>query len=246
MNVLLIRPSRNASDSAALLAHGIETTTSPYSFLTSLDNQQGTDRLMAALAESGEKWFVGTSVNAIDALESQVGRDVLVANLAADSVRFGAVGDATAERLRTLANKDVLVAPERDSASLAQAMLAVSAARAVVPAGMHSNNFLVTELASQGVEVTSEPIYAVSRVLERPDAYSAVESGAFTGVLLRSASSAAHFLEFHPQPKIAIYCVGESASNFVTNRGHQAALNLRDPNPETVAMAISKLESGTK
>ncbi|MFM5967488.1 MAG: uroporphyrinogen-III synthase [Micrococcales bacterium] len=229
-------------DELSLRSFGIDSLSSAYSSLEFINDVAAGNRLLAALFEEQEKWLIGTSVNAIDALEANVGLEKLVAALNHTSVRFAAVGEATAKRMTSLAEKSVLIAPNRDSQSLAQALQPLQISNAVIPTGLHSRSDLSEMLLLQGVQVVAEPLYTVIRNPEKPSAYSAVEAGEVTAVLLRSASAASHFLEFHPSPDLDFYCVGNSAADFIESRGLRVSLRLQDPDPHSVAMAISRHE----
>jgi len=118
----LIRANGNEDDAAVLSAAGIESVIDPYLKITMATNDEARDaaermiaRLEAAPTSNAPTWLAITSANALKFFIELVGRDRLVAAIKEPGIRFAAVGEASAAKLRELGAEVVLVPKTSDS-----------------------------------------------------------------------------------------------------------------------------------
>jgi uroporphyrinogen decarboxylase len=247
--VLLIRADGNQDDAEALTDLGIETVIDPYIRIDRAADSTDAISLLNALSQPGAKWLIATSVNAIRCFAELVGREVLIETLAAQTeLRFGAVGERTAQSLRELGAIEVLTPELSDSAALA-AMLAnlgddQSQQTAIIPSGLLAMKTLPNRLESAGWKLIQGVVYTTLTVDAEPASASAARAGEFSAVIFRSPSAARAFLSFVPEPKMPLLAAGFTTAKVIQDAGLTVASIPSNPTPKSVAAAVQQILEG--
>lgn len=184
--------------------------------ITRGDAADGGLALRTGLAMAGpDGWIVVTSPNGAAALLDALGSDRLP-----DDVRIGAVGPATAERLRT-GGLTVDLVPERyDAATLARTLLATSErSRALVALSALADDTLESALVDGGWQVERVEAYRI--VPRTPTAAEAGELARCRLVTLASGSAATGLAAV--TTAIPVVCMGEATAR----RARQSGLDVR-------------------
>lgn len=242
MTVLLIRANRNIDDRDALLAEGIDSHIDPYLTIRAVENPGGAERLVTVLEACEPVWLVITSQNAFTYWYQQAPPGSLEALLGKSShIRYGAIGQTTAQVLEVFGVRDVVVPEGRNSASLADLIASSPPCPIAIPAGNISMRSLPQRLGPAGFDIVEEVFYATAPVLTTPRSVSQVMEGTIDTALLRSPSAARAFFGFVPEVPRAfrIVCGGETTAHEVRRLGFAHPLVAADPSPLAVARLIA-------
>lgn len=242
--VLLIRSDNNDVDETALTKMGIASLIDPYiEIKVSSDPGEG-QRLLTVLENLDHPiWLLATSVNALKFWSRIVGEDRLRAAIAGRTdVRFAAVGEATADALRGLGAKDVLLPEEATASSLASELIDVSAVgHALIPGGNLAMGSLPMALLSAGWQVSTAIVYTTSPVEREPKSARLIRNQEVGAILFRSPSAVRALTHFVPHPEVPLICAGITTAQALEDQGLTVAAVSPKPSAEVVASTIYSL-----
>ena len=242
--VLLIRSENNEDDSAALGKLGIPSLVDPYLEITATVEQKEGMKLFELLRTSMEPlWVIATSRNSIRYWAQMVGEEQFRAELQAhESLKFAAVGEATAHTLRDYGAPVVFLPSRPEAATLAQELvLQDQRSRALVPGGNLAMPNLPQILRNSGWVVDTAEVYRTSRVSAEPQSAGSLRRGEFSAVLLRSPSAVDALVHFVPEPLVPLVCAGSTTAAAVYAHGLKVGALSPKPTPEAVASTIHSL-----
>jgi uroporphyrinogen-III synthase len=245
VTVLLIRPNRNEPDQEALSAKGMAVIIDPFLTISRVDNPDGANRLLATLQTGEPAWLVVTSLNAWDNWVSQLHEGALDQALAAhQELRFGAIGETTADVLYARGIHDVVVPRRRDGDSLADLIAQSAPCPVVLPSGSISMRSIPDTLVPQGFSVVEEVFYHTEPVAVEPASVQKILSGEVTSVVFRSPSAVRAFFGFVPEPpaSLALVCGGRTTAKEVERCGALPTIISAGPSPAEVAEAVWTVE----
>lgn len=244
--VLLIRSDNNESDQAALNALGIPTLVDPYIAVNISADPTQAHTLLALLENPATRlWLLATSANALKFWAMTVGEDRLrAAILGNQSLRFAAIGETTADALRQLGARDVLVPVVATGKSLADELVATfPAGHALIPGGNLAMRTLPAVLLSAGWQVSTAIMYTTSRIGVEPESAKLVRDREVSAVLFRSPSAVRAFAHFVAEPEIPLICAGVTTAQALQEQGWTATAIASAPSSEVVASTIYSLLS---
>ena len=245
--VLLIRADGNQDDAAALAELGLDSVIDPYIRIDKTTDVSGAQLMLEALTEPGPKWLIATSVNAIRCFAELVGIEKLTEAVAlATDLKFAAVGDRTADALRTLGVTEVLTPELSDSAALANLLAeqtpvsssANKAVTAIIPSGLLAMKTLPNKLESAGWRMVQGVVYTTVTVEEVPPTAAQANAGEYSAVIFRSPSAARAFLSFVPKPSMPLIAAGFTTAKVIEDAGLAVASIPSNPTPKAVALAV--------
>lgn len=244
--VLLIRGDNNESDEAALTKLGIPSLIDPYIEVEVADDPSDGQRLLALLENSNTStWLLATSANALKFWGQIVGADNLRKTIATrNTLRFAAVGEATADALRQFGAEEVLVPEEATGKSLADQLIATHpAGHALIPGGNLAMRTLPATLISAGWQVSTAIVYTTSHIGKEPKSAQLVRDKEVSAVLFRSPSAVRALTHFVPSPKVPLVCAGVTTAQALQEQGLTVAALSPKPSAEVVASTIYSLLS---
>ncbi len=244
--VLLIRGDNNESDEAALTKLGIPSLIDPYIEVEVADDPSDGQRLLALLENSNTStWLLATSANALKFWGQIVGADNLRKTIATrNTLRFAAVGEATADALRQFGAEEVLVPEEATGKSLADQLIAIHpAGHALIPGGNLAMRTLPATLISAGWQVSTAIVYTTSHIGQEPKSAQLVRDKEVSAVLFRSPSAVRALTHFVPSPKVPLVCAGVTTAQALQEQGLTVAALSPKPSAEVVASTIYSLLS---
>ena len=233
--VLLIRANGNEDDAAVLSAAGIESVIDPYLKITMATTDEAHDaaermiaRLEAAPTSNAPTWLAITSANALKFFIELVGRDRLVAAIKEPGIRFAAVGEASAAKLRELGAEVVLVPKTSDSESLAKSMTAKGPGKVVWPRSAIAMKTFPKLLDLSGWVVIDGPVYETNPIATEPQSAKPARDSQFSAVVFRSPSAAKAFAKYVDPATAnlkgtAIICLGETTAQAASELGFTVA-----------------------
>lgn len=242
--VLLIRSSNNEVDEAALAKLGIPSLIDPYIEIKVANHPVEGEALLSLLESSDHPvWLLATSTNALKFLARIVGEDRLRAAIAGRAdVGFAAVGETTANALRSFGARDVLIPNEATAKSLADALVSTSTiGHALVPGGNLAMKSLPSTLTSAGWQVSTAVVYTTSPVEKEPKSAHLIREGEIGAILFRSPSAVRALTHFLPNPAIPLICAGATTAQALQDQGLVAAAICQKPSAEVVASTIYSL-----
>jgi uroporphyrinogen-III synthase len=205
--VLLIRSDGNDVDEVALTKLGIASLVDPYiAIKVASDPSQG-ERLFSVMENSDHPiWLLATSVNALKFWSRIVGADRLRAAIAKhDDMKFAAIGEATADALRGLGAKEVLLSKGATASSLASALIeAPPIGYALIPGGNLAMKSLPSALLSAGWQVSTAIVYTTSPVETEPKSARLIRNQEVSAILFRSPSAVPHPFCSKPRSSIGL------------------------------------------
>lgn len=244
--VLLIRGDNNESDEAALTKLGIPSLIDPYIEIEVAGDPSEGQRLLALLETSTEQtWLLATSVNALKFWAKIVGEDRLRKAIASsNTLRFAAVGEATAQALRRLGADEVLTPKDATSKSLADELVgAFPIGHALIPGGNLAMKTLPATLISAGWRVSTAVVYTTSPIGKEPKSAQLVRDKEVSAILFRSPSATRAFTHFVPSPDVPLVCAGVTTAQALEGQGLIVAAVSPTPSAEVVASTIYSLLS---
>jgi uroporphyrinogen-III synthase len=247
MTVLLLRANRNNVDRDALLEFGIDSLTEPYLSIRPVANVEGATRLLEILGRPDPVWLIITSANALTHWYDQCPPGALEALLGkAPQIRYAAIGEQTADVLRSFGVSDILVPTTKDSRTLAELIAEFPPSAVVIPGGTISMKSLPSRLVPAGFDVVGEVFYATEPVHDTPRSVALIAQGVIDTVLLRSPSAARTFFAFNPHPpsSLMVVCGGETTAAEVRALGFSRVVVAPDPSPAAIARVIASLVTG--
>ena len=247
MTVLLIRPNRNEPDQQALEAKGLAVTVDPFLTIDTVDNPDGAARLLETIQTGEPAWLVVTSLNAWENWVSQLPAGELERALGENKhLRFGAIGDTTAQVLYSLGIDEVAIPDRRDGSSLADLIAQSPPCPVVLPSGSISMRSIPDTLVPRGFPVFEEVFYHTETVSIEPGAVQAIVSGEVTSVVFRSPSAVRAFFYFLPEPPptLALVCGGRTTAREVERCGALPTIIAAGPSPAEIADAVWVVEQG--
>lgn len=241
--VLLIRADGNQDDAAALAELGLESVIDPYIRIDKTRDASGATAMLEALAKPGPKWLVATSVNAIRCFAELVGLETLTEAVAsATDLKFAAVGDRTADALRTLGVTEVLTPELSDSAALANLLAEQTpvgeTVKAIIPSGLLAMKTLPGKLEAAGWRLIQGVVYTTVTVEQVPATAAKAKSGEYSAVIFRSPSAARAFLSFVTEPTMPLIAAGFTTAKVIEDAGLAVASIPSNPTPKAVALAV--------
>ena len=245
MTVLLVRPSRNEIDSAALAVYGIECESDPYLTIEGIDNAAGASRMLDALVErSGESatatWLIITSSNALEFFERSVGANKFDQVFETDlAVSFAAIGEQTKSLLQTRGALSVLLPNVETSEALATELIKHQSGVAVIPMGSLALQTLPDALSAAGWTVVNEVVYTTEQVANVPASAAKVMRGEYEAVVLRSPSAAKAFAQFCGPTRLSVICAGATTAEAANALGLNVVAVSRSANPSSVAQTVA-------
>jgi uroporphyrinogen-III synthase len=248
MKALLIRPSRNEEDAAALSVYGIESSIIPLIGISNLENPIGVQRMIAQIRANERIWFIATSSNAIEAFVSQVDREELAQVFKNPNLRFAAVGESSASSLKAFAEVEVLVPDVHDAYSLALAIIEFEAQdqssnikpTVVMPIGSRSLVVAQEKLALEGFDVIAEIVYQNLPIQISEPEQTEIASSDIDFVLFRSPSSAKAYFALQGVPDRMVISVGATTTAAIKELGFVSDLACVRTTPESVAQQIAE------
>jgi uroporphyrinogen-III synthase len=207
--VLLVRAAGGDDrDAEVLRALGVTVVEDPYLVVAACSDPGAparAGRVLDAVRADADLLLL-TSRAAVRALEVLVGRDALLAAVAAGverGLRGAAVGPATAEALRTLGVTDVLEPAVATSRGLLAALRATAGhagpahagpahagpGRAVLPCGAQAMKGLGAGLVDDGWEVEEVVVYTTDEVAHVPESAAELAGGRIAALVLRSPTA---------------------------------------------------------
>lgn len=244
--VLLIRGNNNESDETALTKLGIPTLVDPYIEVRVADDPGDGQRLLALLEDSGAPtWLLATSVNALQFWAKIVGENRLRTAIASrNTLRFAAVGEATAEALRQLGADEVLTPKDATGKSLADELVATfPKGHALIPGGNLAMKTLPATLISAGWQVSTAVVYTTFQIGKEPKSAQLVRDKEVSAILFRSPSAVRAFTHFVPNPAVPLVCAGVTTAEALEGQGLTVSALSPTPSAEVVASTIYSLLS---
>jgi len=249
VTTLLIRPNRNDPDREAISARGLTVTVDPFLTISAVDNPEGATRLLDIIRSGEPAWLVVTSLNAWDNWRAQLPEGALEAAIASNrDLRFGAIGETTAEVLYALGIEDVSTPSGRDGDSLADLIAQSEPCPVVLPSGSISMRSIPETLVPRGFPVSEEVFYHTEAVEQEPASVRKILSGEVTSVVFRSPSAVRAFFSFVPEPPstLALVCGGRTTAREVERCGALPTIISAGPTPAEVAEAVWTVERGSE
>jgi len=249
VTTLLIRPNRNETDREAISARGIAVTVDPFLTISRVDNPDGATRLLEIIRSDSPAWLVVTSLNAWDNWLAQLPKGALESAIAGNrDLRFGAIGETTAEVLYALGVDDVAIPSRRDGDSLADVIGQSEPCPVVLPSGSISMRSIPDTLVPRGFPVVEEVFYHTETVDTEPASVREILSGDVTSVVFRSPSAVRAFFSFLPEPPstLALVCGGRTTAREVERCGALPTIISAGPSPADVAEAVWTVERGNE
>lgn len=244
--VLLIRGDNNESDEAELTKLGIPSLIDPYIEIKVASDPSDGERLLFLLENSGGPvWLLATSVNALKFWSQIVGEDRLrqVISTRTD-LKFAAVGETTADALRSFGANEVFIPKDATGKSLADQLVGISPiGHALIPGGNLAMKTLPATLISAGWQVSAAVVYTTSRVEKEPKSAQLVRDKEVSAILFRSPSAVRALTHFVPNPAIPLICAGVTTAQALEGQGLKAAALSPKPSAEVVASTIYSLLS---
>lgn len=242
--VLLIRADNNESDQVALTKLGIPSLIDPYLEIRVAKDSSDAEQLLSILERSDAPlWLVATSVNAFKYWSQIVGEDRLRSAISKhQDVKFAAVGEATANVLRHLGAKEVLIAHDSTGQSLADDLAGMTVTgHVLVPGGNLAMKTLPSTLASVGWQVSTAVVYTTSRVEKEPGSAHLIRDKEVSAILFRSPSAVRALTHFVPRPEVGLVCTGPTTAGALTDQGLIPTAISSKPSSEVVASTIYSL-----
>jgi uroporphyrinogen-III synthase len=259
--VLLTRAEGNDGDAAALQARGLVPVIDPYIDIVTAGDDADAQRLLALLTEAGfstkPTWLVATSANALRCWAELVGLDALSAALttaaeASPSLRFAAVGPATADALARLGAHDVVLPETASARSLAELLMAEPAAEAIIPGGSRALGTVPEKLAEAGWSVHTGVVYETRAVHPVPASMTGSIASDFSAVVFRSPSSVHAFVDGLASvglgtadvTQLPTICAGQTTAQAAEDAGLSVASVPSRPSADAIADAAAHLLLG--
>lgn len=222
--VLLIRANGNEDDAAVLKAFGFESVIDPYLEITLADSiaaVASAERMISQLEDSATSneptWLAITSANALKFLIELVGENRFTDAIKSPHIKFAAVGESSAAKLRELGAEFVLVPHDFNASSLARAITAGPPGKVVWPRSAIAMTTFPTMLEQSGWLIVDGPVYETHTVANEPSSAKDARDGKFSAVVFRSPSAAKAFAKYVSPAtanleSTAIICLGETTA----------------------------------
>jgi len=242
--VLLIRGDNNEGDVQALARLGIDSIVDPYIEITIADDPtSGMELLKKLESAKAPLWLIATSVNAIEYWARIVGEDRLRSAIASrPDLQFAAIGEATADVLRTFGAGQVFLPSDATGQSLADELAtAFPMGHALVPGGNLAMKTLPSGLLTAGWEVSTAFVYTTSPIAKEPESARLVREKAVSAILFRSPSAVRALTHFLPNPGVPLVCAGMTTAQALEAQGLKADALSPKPSADVVASTIYSL-----
>lgn len=246
--VLLIRPSGNGSDAAALAALGIDSVVDPYLRTGPVADDAAALALLDALeAADASTVLAVTSTTPVPVLLDRLGERlrVVVANAVAAGLVGAAPGERTADDLRGLGVSRVMVPPEATAARMVTMLSALPPGRLLHPCGTLALPTLPDGLRAAGWQVEQLVVYETVPVAVVPASAELVGRGEVAAVVLRSPSAARALAGLvTPHPDVVVVCAGRTTADAARTAGLRVDAVTSGPSPADVAAAVAAHVTG--
>lgn len=242
--VLLIRGDGNEKDEQALAKLGIESLIDPYiEIAVAKDSVSGVDLLSAMENAAAPLWLIATSLNAFRFWAQIVGEERLRKSIAARvDLQFAAVGQSTAEILRSFGAHDVFTPTQATGKSLADELAAkYPRGHVLIPGGNLAMKNLPSLLVAAGWQVGTAVVYTTSPVAKEPNSARLVREKEVSAILFRSPSAVRALARFLPHPDVPLVCAGVTTAEALQSQGLRADAVSSEPSAEVVASTIHSL-----
>ena len=249
--VLLVRATGNEADASALAELGIASVTEPYLEIRTVPGAEGyqaaTDLLAKMTALANGDWVIVTSVNGLKHWGILYGQANLATALSAAQdrgVKFAAIGETSAAMYSTLGIHPVLIASAPYGGILAQEVLAATDGlphRALIPTGNLAMAQLRETLLQAGWGVDSVVVYQTSSVVDRPTSASALVTGDFSLVILRSPSAARALLQHGGVSTVPVICGGNTTADAARDLGLRVVAVAEATDPASMAQTVQRV-----
>jgi uroporphyrinogen-III synthase len=247
--ILLIRANGNENDAAALAKLGLNSVSEPYLEIAPITGPGPAKRLLEELERAD--WLIATSLNGVKFWAELVGHTVLTGAIwkgLRRGLKFAAIGEATANALKSFGAQEVLVPEVAYGDALAKVVLAAqgeasdhqeySRTLAIIPSGNLAMETLQQELTDAHWAVHSEVLYVTAPVKETPVTARRVIAGEFAAVLLRAPSAAKAFAEFVDHNQIPVICGGQTTARKARELGLNVVAVCPSPSSAVAAQSI--------
>lgn len=241
--VLLIRPSGNETDAAALAAVGIDSLVDPYLRTGPVADDTAARALLDALAAADASTVLAvTSTTPVPVLRDLLGerlRDA-VARAVDAGLTGAAPGERTAADLGEIGVADVAVPAQATAASMVELLATRTPGWLLHPCGTLALPTLPDGLRAAGWQVEQFVVYETVPVTTTPASAELVREGEVAAVVLRSPSAArALAVVVAPHPDVAIVCAGPTTAEAARVAGLRVAAVTAGPSPSDVATAVA-------
>jgi uroporphyrinogen-III synthase len=255
--VLLTRAEGNDNDATALTARGLVPVIDPYIEIVTVNDATEAQRLLGLItapATAGQPaWLVATSANALRCWAELVGTDPLRGAITSlPTLRFSAVGPATADALAELGAHGIVLPEMASARSLADLLLAEAPSHAIVPGGSRALGTVPEKLAAAGWRVDTGVVYETRAVHPVPPSMSATVATDFSAVVFRSPSAVQAFiaglasvgLTATDVAALPALCAGETTAQAAQDAGLSVASIPSSPSADAIAAFIADLTLG--
>lgn len=212
----------------------------------------------AAIARLGDyDWIVLTSANGVDAFVARLAAHGLAkADLARARARVGAVGAATAERLREIGIEPALVPQRSRAEGLVDALRAIGPAagpRVLVPRALEAREVLPDELRALGFTVDVVPVYRLVGAKVEPSALERLVPGGLDAITFASGGTARRFVDLLTDagrdPRVvlsgaAVVSIGPVTTEALHELGLHADVEARETSTLALADAVVEALAG--
>jgi len=211
-------------------------------------NPQQMDKAVRGLVEGRYEWVAFTSINAVKAVREKFEEYGLDAR-AFSGLKIAAVGDKTAEAIRTWGIKpDLVPSGEQSAAGLLEDWppydeLLDPINRVFMPRADIATETLVAGLIDLGWEVDDVTAYRTVRATPPPaPTREAIKSGKFDAVLFTSSSTVRNLVGIagKPHPQTIIACIGPATAKTAEEHGLRVDVLAEQPSVEVLADALAE------
>ncbi len=243
--------TRTAEQSAALVeplrALGAEVIAFPVIEVADPLDTAALDDAIARIASYD--WVVLTSTNGVDRFFARM-RELCAAEDSLDTVRFAAVGSATAARLISRGCQPDLVPEDFRAEGLVDAFgkVGVSGARILIPRAAEAREVLPEQLAALGAHVDAADLYRLVPAEADPAVISRIAQGEVNVVAFASGATARHFMDVlvaagldarEELSRLTIASVGPVTTAGLEQLGFSADIEAAESTMESLVEAIA-------
>jgi uroporphyrinogen-III synthase len=245
--VLIVRSSITPDhDAHALRANGFHVTTDPYLDIATCEDADAPDRAHATLDALllPATWLICASAMALRALDHLLGATAVSRDLSraeAQGARFAAVGPTSRAALHERGVQEVLMPTRGHTASaLLEALNPILPGTAVLPRSDIADGVIPATLEARGWSLVQQVLYCTRPVEEPPASVTALSSGEFDAIVLRSPSAARAVMSFTSTlpNRTRVVCGGPTTALAAKRLGFEVDAVAADSSPASIARAV--------